>query len=196
MIEFAPDADGQLAQMREERAARGAPSLTEVDEWLIVGNRLLVAGFGEGAVDAFRRLIELDAGVPQAHFGLGHALLDAEDPDGALKAFRNALDADAVADESGHEALLDDPDEDPWYGIGLAEHVRGNFREALAAYGRCAERYPEFPEVRFEMVRCHLALGEPGEAGRVGRDALEVARHRPRFCEELKALLSDAGAVT
>jgi len=195
MIEFARDAEGQRAQLREERAARGDVSLPELEEWLVVGNRLEAAGFAEGAADAYRNALVLNDAVPQAHLGLGRALLDSEDPDGAVDAFLAAAAADERSADTGTEALLDDPDEDPWYGVGLAEHVRGRFQDAVTAYGRCAERYPEFAEPLLELARCHLAMGEREAAARAGRLAMNAAKHRPRFCQEVEALLRDAGAV-
>ncbi len=189
VIEFPSGAEAQRDLLRRERAERGEPALPEEREWAVAAWRLEVAGHHAAAAEAWRRALSARAGMPQALLGLGRALLDGGDPDGAVEAFRAAAAANRDAADRGLEPLLPDPDEEPAYGIGLAEHARGRHEAALAAYAECVERHPYFPEPLLEMARCHLALGRPEEAARCCRLATERAPQRPGFREDAEALL-------
>jgi len=192
MKEFAQDASGQRAQLRAERGARGEPDLAPAQEWCVVAYRLETAGHPSGAADAWREALSLQAGLPQALLGLGRALLALGDGDGAAESCRKAVEADLAATERGLERLLDDPDEDPWYCIGLAEHLRGRLEEAIAAYARSAERYPWFPEPLLEMARAEMARGNAKAAEDAARRALKRSRWRPDFEREVQAVLKSA----
>jgi tetratricopeptide (TPR) repeat protein len=151
--------------------------------------RLESAGFAAGAAEAWRAALEADPGLPQAHLGLGRALLSLRDPAGAASAARRALDAHAAAAARGAEGLLEDPDEDPWYVLGQAEHLRGDLAAAVEAYGRSAGRFPWFAEPLFEAARAEMARGDAAAAADAARRALRRARWRPGFAREIEALL-------
>jgi len=192
MREFAPDADGQRAQLREERAARGEPALPGAQEWSIVAYRLETAGHPAGAADAWRAALAVDPSLPQAHLGLGRSLLALRDGEGAAAAARAALQAHEAAVARNGERLLDDPDEDPWYVLGLAEHLRGRLAEAVDAYARSAAAYPWFPEPLLEMARAELARGDRVRAADAANRALQRAKWRPDFAREVEQVLSAA----
>jgi tetratricopeptide (TPR) repeat protein len=192
VIEFAADAAGQRAQLRAERAARGEPALDEAQEWCVVAYRLDTAGYPAGAADAWRAALALDPAIPRAHLGLGRALLELGDGEGAAAEARAALEAHANADAKKEERLLDDPDEDPWYVLGLAEHRRGRLAEAVAAYAKSAEAYPWFPEPLFETARAELARGDRARAADAAHRALKRAKFRPELGREIEAVLRDA----
>src|SRR5258706_2643324 len=101
MIEFASDAEGQRAQLRAERAARGEPGLAPAEEWCVVGWRLETAGFAQGAADAWRQAVALAPALPRAHLGLGRTLLALKDPDGAAAPAPPALQAQAAPPAPG-----------------------------------------------------------------------------------------------
>jgi tetratricopeptide (TPR) repeat protein len=189
---FAPDAEGQRAQLRSERSARGEPVLPPAEEWCVVGYRLETAGFPAGAVDAWRAALAADPAMPQAHLGLGRSLLSLGQADGAADAVRAALAAHEAAPGTGAEPLLDDPDEDPWYVLGLAEHQRGRLGDAVEAYERSARAYPWFAEPLVEAARAELARGDRDRAVHAARRALERARWRPELAREVEALIAEA----
>ncbi len=192
MMEFAPDAAGQRAQLRAERGARGEPVLPPAEEWCVVAYRLETAGFPTGAAEAWRAALALVPALPQAHLGLGRSLLALKDADGAAASARAALEAHGAAASRGVEPLLDDPDEDPWYVLGLAEHLRGRLGDAVAAYARSAEAYPWFPEPLLEMARAELARGDAARAADAAHRALERAKWRPELAREVAKVLEDA----
>ena len=189
--EYPSDAAGQRAMLRAERALRKEPDLPPAQEWTVVAHRLEAAGFPEGAAVAWRSAIALEPGLPLAHLGLGRTLLDLGDADGAAASLRAAMEADRVAAAKGLEALLDDPDDDPWYPLGQAEHLRGRLDAAVEAYGKSAERFPWFAEPLLEMARAQVARGDRAAvAATVGR-LLQRARHRPELRAEAERLLGE-----
>ena len=154
--------------MRAERAARGEPPLPEAGEWCVAAYRLAAAGYPGGAAEAWRRALAAEGNMPQAHLGLGRALLDLGDADDSAASFRSAEECHRLAAERGLEPLLEDPDEDPWYPLGLAEHMAGRLDAALAAYARAAKAYPWFAEPVLESVRTELARGNREVAAAAG----------------------------
>lgn len=192
MNEFASDARGQVGQLRAERSARGEKPLPAKEEWCIAAHRLEAAGFHRGAADAWREALAAAPALPLAHLGLGRALLALGDGDGAANSALAALDAHATAAERGVEALLDDPDEDPWFLLGQAEHLRGRIPEAVAAYAKSALTYPWFAEPLVEMARAEMARGDPARAADAARRALLVLKWRPEMAREVQAILDEA----
>jgi len=189
LSEFARDARGQREALRAERGARGEPALDPPREWCVTAYRLEAAGFFEGAADAWREALALDAALAQAHLGLARALLSLSDGEGAAAACLRAIEEDGRAREGGGEALLDDPDEDPWYCLGLAEHLRGRLDAAAEAYRRSGRDYPWFPEPMYELARVEAARGDRAAAAEAARQAIRRARWRPEFAREVQALL-------
>ncbi len=192
MIEFASDAPGQVRQLRAQRAARGEAPLPPGEEWCVAAHRLEAAGFPRGAADAWREALGVLPGLPRAHLGLARALLALGDGNGAAAAALAALDAHSSAAERGVEALLDDPDEDPWYLLGQAEHLRGRLPEAVAAYGKSAGTYPWFAEPLVEMARAEMARGDARRAADAARRALAVLKWKPEMAREVRAILDEA----
>ena len=194
LSEFAQDARGQREMLRAERAARGEPALAPEREWCVAAYRLEAAGFPSGAADAWREALALDASIAQAHLGLARSLISLSDGEGAAAACRRAIEEDGRARAGGREGLLDDPDEDPWYCLGLAEHLCGRFDAAAEAYRRSARDYPWFAEPMYELARVEAARGDRAAAGEAARQALRRARWRPEFAREVQTLLDGIGA--
>lgn len=195
MREFAADATGQREQLRAERAGRGERALPPAEEWCVVAWRLDAAGFAAGSAEAWRAALALEPLMPRAHLGLGRALLDLGDPDGAASSLRAALACQPGAAGLGLEPLLDDPDEDPWYPLGLAEHAAGRLDAAVEAYARSAAAFPWFAEPLLEAARAHLARGDRPAAAAAAREAIRRARHRPELRADLEGLLREAGGA-
>ncbi len=192
MREIASDAAGQRERFRAERAARGEAPLPAAEEWCVVAWRLESAGFPAGAADAWRAALAVEPRMPRARLGLGRALLDLGEADGAAAAFRAALEAHAAAAANGMDPLLDDPDEDPWYPLGLAEHLAGRLDAAVLAYARAAEAYPWFAEPVLEAARAELARGNRPAAAAAAAEAIRRSRHRPEFRAEAERLAREA----
>ena len=192
MKEFATDAEGQRRQLRAEREARGEEPLPPGEEWTVVAHRLEAGGFHRGAADAWHEALDCRPAAPRAHLGLARALVALGDGKAAAAAALAALDANSSAAERRAEALLDDPDEDPWYVLGQAEHLRGRLVEAIAAYGRSHRAYPWFAEPLVETARAELARGEKARAADAARRALEILKFRPDTAREVRGLLEEA----
>jgi len=192
MNEFASDAEGQVRQLRAEREARGEKPLPPAEEWCVTAHRLEAAGHARGAADAWRFAVASAPGIPLAHLGLARSLLALGDGDGASAAALAALDADATAEERGVEALLDDPDEDPWFLLGQAQHLRGRFPEAIAAYARSVQSFPWFAEPLVEMARAEMARGGWAKAADAARRALLVLKWKPEMARDVQAILDEA----
>lgn len=195
MRETPADAPGQRDQLRAERAARGEPPLPPAEEWAVVAWRLDAAGHAAGAAAAWREVLSLEGRSPRAHLGLGRALLDGGDAEGAAAALRAAAEWNRRAAETGQEPLLDDPDEDPSYPLGLAEHMAGRLDAAVEAYARAAAAFPWFAEPLLERARAELARGDRAAAAAAAREALRRARHRPGFSAQAERLLGEAGGA-
>jgi len=150
-----------------------------------------VAGRPAAAAEAYRAALRAHPRLPQAHLGLGRALLDLRDAAGAAAALAAAVEVDRRAAEHGVEPLLDDPDEDPHYLLGMAEHLRGDLAAAVAHYERSAARFPSFAEPLLEIARCRLARGERDLAAAACERILS-RRRRPSVAEEARALLAEA----
>ena len=103
------------------------------------------------------------------------------------------MDADREAAAAGREALLDDPDDDPWYPMGLAEHLCGRFEEAVQAYRKSAERFPWFAEPVLEMARAEMARGARAAAAEACREVIRRSEYRPEFRSEAERILAECG---
>jgi tetratricopeptide (TPR) repeat protein len=191
--EFAKDAAGQRDQLRAERSARAEPPLPGAQEWCVVAHRLDAAGFHAGAAEAWRAALAAEPGLPRAHLGLGRALLETGDADGAAAAFRSAEECNGLAAERGLEPLLDDPDEDTWYPLGLAEHMAGRLDAAVASYARSARAHPWFAEPVLETARAEMARGDRRAAAAAAAEAVRRTRHRPEFRADAERILAEAG---
>jgi len=139
-----------------------------------------------------RRAVELDPDLDFAHWALGAAYLAAGDNGTALDCFERALalnpnNSDVLANcawppmfEGRTEeavvrldrAMRLNPFYPDWYlwGVGMADYLRGNFRDACAVLGRTSR--PNDQSKAFEIA----ALMHLGEADRA-RDAV-AALHR------------------
>jgi tetratricopeptide (TPR) repeat protein len=109
---------------RRARPVAAEKSLDAVD-WYELGCGLQ-AQSPEQAADAFRRAVELDAGLADAHINLGVLLHEGSDLEGAEMCYRLALRADPKSATAA-------------YNLGVALEDLGKPEEATEAYRRAIE---------------------------------------------------------
>jgi len=96
----------------------------------MLGRVQLAAGESANAVTSFRRLVDLDPKLPQAHLLLAGALSAARDTDGARRAIRDAIAADV-----NHVPA--------YMALGRLELRSGNEPEALKVAEQLSARLPD-----------------------------------------------------
>lgn len=96
---------------------------------------------------AYRRAIDLDPSLVEAHLNLGRLLHTGGAVREALDQYRSALDA------GGDDATA-------WFNVGVAAHDLGRDREAIEAYGRALELAPRFADARYNLATLHEERGE------------------------------------
>ncbi|MCC5875504.1 MAG: tetratricopeptide repeat protein [Candidatus Sumerlaeia bacterium] len=82
-----------------------------------------------------------------AHFLLGRAALQENEPRRALHHFRKVLE-------------LDDTFEEAWHGIGIAHLDRGHYRTAARHFEKMAEKFPANHRAREGQASAALARGD------------------------------------
>ena len=119
-------------------AARRAAAVTQFN----LGNALAGKGRFDEAITAYRRVIDLDPAIPEAHNNLGNALADLGRTGEAVVAYRASL---ALKEDSA----------DTHVNLANALQVEGALAEALAAARRALELDPAHAGAWF--VRSELA---------------------------------------
>lgn len=107
----------------------------------------------EGALEAFRRAVELGPADLPALYRLGDALLETGDVAGAALAFGAALEAGADV------AVLH-------YGLGRVAALEGRTEEAIAELERALTQQPEASIVHYQLGRQYQKLGDDEAARR------------------------------
>lgn len=152
-----------------ELATRLAPGFIAPYGNLGVARRM--AGDVEGALDAYRRALEIDAGSPTILnnlAGLYRSLGRPEEAEAALKA----------ADLSGATPFV-------LITRGDLERAQGRLRKALRLYRRAHRMAPDLPEPLLAIARAELERGRP----RAARRALARIRGRSSGAQDLLDLL-------
>ncbi|MBI2877843.1 MAG: tetratricopeptide repeat protein [Candidatus Tectomicrobia bacterium] len=140
----------------------------------------------DGAVQEYRRAIELKPDYAEAHYHLGAALRDQGNLKGAIEAYRRAIELKPDYTEAHH-------------GLGVALKARGNLKGAIEAYRRAIELKPDYAEAHYHLG---IALKDKGNlqgAIEAYRRAIEL---KPDYAEAhnslgnlLKARGDLAGAI-
>jgi len=107
----------------------------------------------EEAMAAYRRALELDAGLPDALLNLGRLLHERGETAAAERYYRLAL-----------AALPDDPT--PAYNLGVVLQDLGRVREAVAAYETALARDARYADAHYNLAGLYEELGEPEAAFR------------------------------
>lgn len=108
------------------------------------------------AIEAHRRLVEIDDGDAAAWFNLGFLLEEQEAWDDALHAFERATAADPGLDRA-------------WYGMGLVLIRLERLDEAVRAFKRNTELQPMSPYGWYQLARVQVDRHQPDEAAKIIR---------------------------
>jgi tetratricopeptide (TPR) repeat protein len=105
------------------------------------------------AMAAYRRALESDAGLPDAHLNLGRLLHERGETAAAERHYRLALAAQP---------------EDPTaaYNLGVVLQDRGRMREAVAAYETALASDAGYADAHYNLAGLYEELGEPEAAFR------------------------------
>ena len=121
------------------------------DEWYQIGCRREDEGDADGAIAAYRRAIEADGGLAEAHVNLGRVLHERGDRDAALQSYGTALElrpADAVAA----------------FNLGVALEDAERFDDAAAAYQRAIAADPGAADAHYNLSGVFERLGDRASA--------------------------------
>ena len=100
-----------------------------------------------GVIDAYRRALQLDPELLDAHIDLGRFLHERGDLDGARRRYREALDVDPESVTARFNA-------------GVVAEDLGRTEEALAAYTRTLAIDPTYADAYYNLARLYEAQGD------------------------------------
>jgi len=115
--------------------------------WDNLGDALKQQGDIDGAIEAYRKQIEVKPDHPWAWNGLGIALAEQGDIDGAIKAYRKQIEI-----KPDHEHA--------WNGLGIALAEQGDIDGAIKAYRKQIEVKPDHEHAWYNLA---IALKEQGD---------------------------------
>ena len=140
---------GAIAERAIELSATrttGRPQAASAYDWYAHADDV-EASDPAAAEDAYRRAIELDPGLVEAHLNLGRLLHAGGAVREALDEYRAALDI------GGDDAIT-------WFNIGVASHDLGDADAAIRAYERALELSPRFSDARYNLASLHEERGD------------------------------------
>ena len=151
--------DFELAALAREASAlplrtppKARTERADAAEWYERGCELEEEN-AEAAMAAYRRALEIDAGLPDAHLNLGRLLHERGEAAAAERHYRFAL-----------AALPADPT--PAFNLGVVLQDLGQVREAVAAYETALARDPGCADAHYNLAGLYEELGEPEAAFR------------------------------
>jgi superkiller protein 3 len=163
------------------------------------------------AISAFKKAISLDAGLAEAHLGLGNALFAKSDFAGAERSYRDCIDQRPMWQAwngLGNSLMKLDRVDDAllayretvrlnprWTGARLliAYHLRarGQFDEALGEYEKALQVDPNNPQVYFGMGWAQFETGGLAKARGSWRHALQLAPQNALLRDQMAWLLAN-----
>ncbi|MEM9291271.1 MAG: tetratricopeptide repeat protein [Acidobacteriota bacterium] len=145
----------------------------------LLGQLYSATGNLDGAVEAFRRTLELEAGDLPAQVRLGGVLLEAERPGEAANVFRTALETPAAATSANNNGSAEGDSAEgdsaqngaaaqalpaARYGLGRALAALGQHQEAVEELRAVLSERPEGTIVWTELAQSLDALGDSAAA--------------------------------
>ena len=142
-----------IAELKPKKAT---PELASVevaaaDEWYQIGCRREDEGDTDGAIAAYRRAIETDAGHADAHVNVGRLLHERGDRAAALQAYHTAL-----------ELRPNDPV--AAFNLGVALEDAERLDDAAAAYQRAIAADPRAADAHYNLAGVFERLGDRAAA--------------------------------
>ncbi len=146
--------------------------ITDANEALALGNKLLDDNQTETAIDAFSRAVELDPNLAEAYFKLGiaYALLEAEQ--------ENALEERAA-----------EPEEKTGQQKDSKSNSEIAFQKAIDAYKSIIEQNPDDHVAHYNLGRAFNKLNKDEEAAKSLRQAVKLKPDDTEYQTELGAIL-------
>jgi len=120
---------------------------SEADRVIAEGISLFRGNDFEGAVEAFRRAVELDPDNARAYVSLGSAYLRLNRQAEAGRAFRRAIDLDPT-EATAH------------VGLGQSHKLSGDPDNAIVELNRALELDPENADATYTLALVHMDLGD------------------------------------
>lgn len=148
---------------RGVEAARKADHALSADEWYSLGCEL-EATAPDQARDAYRRALELNPALADAHVNLGRMLHEAGAAGAAVEQYRAALETEP------HNATAS-------FNLGIALEDLGRRPEAIAAYQEALSAEPDFADAHYNLARLYERTGRK-------QSALRHLAHYKRLTEE------------
>lgn len=124
-----------------------AEAASEADTILAEGISLFRRNDFQGAVDAFRRAVELDPGNARAYVSLGSAYMRLNRQAEAARAFRRAID-------------LNPDDATAYVGLGQTHKLSGDPDNAILELNRGLELDPENADATYTLALLYMDLGD------------------------------------
>jgi tetratricopeptide (TPR) repeat protein len=152
------------------------------EEWFQLGNHLHADRHYVQAADCYRRCLDTEPRLAEAHYNLGNTCLDLGRHEDARRSFLRCLD---LRPDYG----------DAHFNLGIACFEARRLDEAIAVYRRALELKPDWVEVLYNLgIACH-EYGLPGEAVAAFRKTLELKPDFPEACNNLGIALKDQNAL-
>ncbi|MDP2469730.1 MAG: tetratricopeptide repeat protein [Candidatus Palauibacterales bacterium] len=158
------DDSGADVEPLDRRRARPvtAERRLKAEDWYELGCGLQ-AGSPDQAMEAFRRAVELDAGLSDAHVNLGVLLHERSDLEGAEVCYRLALRADPQSATAA-------------YNLGVVLEDMGKPDEATEVYRRAIECDPLLADAYYNLSRLYERAGDRAAALRHLRSYSELVK--------------------
>ena len=153
----------ELADDTLNKLAVVAPGSARMQQ--IIAERLINAGDLKGAIDHYRKALEIDPRLPGVHYELGEAILESSPTDptaqaGAEKEFETAVTMEG--DNAKVECQL-----------GRIEFSRSNMQQAYAHYNRAFTLNPGEVEAQMGLAKLLAIMEKPQEAMKYLRMAVQ-----------------------
>ena len=152
--------DFELSELAREASTlplkSAAPKRPEPDgavEWLAWGEELEGDDSPDEAISAYRRALEIDPDLADAHLNLGRLLHERAEMAEAERHYRRA------------QELLPD-DATPAYNLGVALQDLGRLHDAAQAYEAALQRDPTLADAHYNLAGIYEDLGEAEAAFR------------------------------
>jgi tetratricopeptide (TPR) repeat protein/predicted O-methyltransferase YrrM len=157
---------GQIGQRQAEvtyryQAVTLKPSWATPQNQIALGNALMGLDKWDEAIDCYRRAIQIQPDLLEAHYNLGVALAQQQQWQPASAAFHCALELNPNHAESH-------------YGLGKMVEQQDQLQQALAHYRQAAKLNPNSVNTHYSLGETLLKLRQWEEASSVYRRAVEL----------------------
>ncbi len=140
-----------IAQLKPRQPPAADATSAAGDDWYQIGCGREDEGDADGAVAAYRRALEADAGHLDAHLNLGRLLHERGDTAAALQCYETVL---SLRPEDALAA----------FNLGVALEDTGRLDDAAAAYRRAIDADPAAADAHYNLAGVFERLGDRAAA--------------------------------